>query len=181
MFRPIPIAGLLLLGGCSTTALISSSNPVKVDAAKWAQHDLPIELHGNLAHRSSAELAAILVPHTDAKSAQFYAAFGIPSAKSTSRRIVFYINAEAIPPSRALCSQPGDFRGGLQTHRFVDVTAALCQDQTVISEAQGYMRSTDPSPAEIERSFDRFMQELFDIIQPGADDPGRFSRQYVVN
>ncbi len=176
MSRTLHVTLLLLLSGCTT--VLSSSNPVKVDPSKWARKGVTIDVYGALPGRSNAELAALVDSKvaTDAVPPSFSSV--TLAAEPKGRRIVFYVNAETLPPTQALCRQPNNFQGDQQASRFAAVTSVLCQDQTVISESSGYILAANRSPAETERRFATFKQSLFDVLQPGADDPESYYRKF---
>ena len=160
----------LLAAGCGTT-IVSSDKFVAADPAAWmaVQGRLPVEVHGTVPGKAQSALAQAFPPYR----ANEYAALD-GGVGPLANRIVLYVNAAALPPAAALCSAPDLFRAGPQTGERARVSGALCQGSVVVARADGYALSVDQSAAGLKQSFSVIEDALFDVLQPGATDPGRY-------
>ena len=161
----------LLAGACSTT-ISGSHRLVSTDADAWAARwsSLPVEVHGTVPGPAQAALAQAFPRYRPSE----YASLDGAAVSGPGDRIVLYVNASALPPTKALCNAPDQFSAGEQTGRRASVTGALCQGTVVVARADGYALSRGQSAAGLERSFGVIEGELFDVVQPGGNDPSRY-------
>ena len=161
----------LVAGACSTT-ISGSDKLVSTDedawAAKWSS--LPVEVHGAV---PGAAQAALVQAFPRIRPSE-YASLDGAAVSGPGDRIVLYVNASALPATTALCSAPDQFSAGEQTGRRASVTGVLCQGTVVVARADGYALSRGQSAAGLKESFGVIEDQLFDVLQPGANDPDRY-------
>ncbi|MBE7211013.1 MAG: hypothetical protein INR65_08335 [Gluconacetobacter diazotrophicus] len=165
MLMPVTLTSILLAGGCAETTVMSSSNPSRDPARHWRDYDqLPVEMVGTIPGHSATDLAA-LFPVVPA---------GAPDG---GRHIVFYVNADQLPPKNELCSDVDAFRPGTQHGGAADVTGALCDGHREVTRATGTVVTAEQSPRWLRRGFGVIRAQLFQALFPGTNDPNKYVTQ----
>ncbi len=118
---------ILLLAGCSYRISDADVLATTEPAGWYAQRDtLPLELHGQIAGRTSAEIAAL-------------AGRPLPEI-APAQRIVLYLNgAEPVSEDR-LCEAPGTAAASRAATGATAVTAVLCDGTQAVSRVRGSVR-----------------------------------------
>jgi hypothetical protein len=145
-----------------------------VDQDEWTslKTKLPVDLYG--VNSTSAETQPRLkaaFPHIAPRQIASADASFVPSS---GKRVVLYINPAAPPSPTGLCSPQNVVRELPQSGQLASVTAALCDGDTVVSYATGKVLLSSTSEIQLRRNLGVVISELFDILQPGADDPSRY-------
>ena len=164
------LAIVVLVSGC-TTSITDSGKLVDASADEWTSRraDLSVDVHGTAPAIVMAALRSPLPPRAPRR----YTSMDSMVLNEEAKRIVLYVNTAELPSVDLLCNHPASIGEAAQEGRYAKVTAALCDGNSVISYSRAVVLASSDSPEKIRRNFGIAIDELFDVLQPGADDSDR--------